>query len=51
MKESYIAPTAEFTVFSARETIAVLSSNFSDFFTKTINDELALTGDNNLSDS
>ncbi len=51
MKEPYVAPAAEFTIFAAREPIAILSSNFSDFFTKSINDELSLTGDNNLSAS
>ena len=49
MKETYVAPSAELTHFFAKEAFAdaKLSFNFSDFFTKSINDELDLSGGNN----
>lgn len=46
MKETYTAPVVETVDFCAKEPIAKVSLNFSDFFTKSISNELSLKEDN-----
>lgn len=47
MKKNYTPPVVETVSFCSEEPIAAKTSlNFSDFFTKSINDELSLKEDN-----